>query len=144
MARLATRKNRLAREICAYPVGVRGNCPAPLAGGEGSILVQNRAEEESARRGLKKAGAELSTVEFFRVPTDRGWIRDFGPVFVRAQGGELAAPTGNSMPGQSMTTASVTPQPSRALRRSFASGRFLFTSLFIAGSVWSLKAAGLR
>jgi agmatine deiminase len=55
------------------------------------ILIQNRSEEESARRSLKKAGAELSAVEFFRVPTDRGWIRDFGPVFVRGQGGELAA-----------------------------------------------------
>src|ERR1700693_3899010 len=50
------------------------------------ILVQNRSEEESARRGLKKAGAELSAVEVFRVPTDRGWIRAFGPGFVRGRG----------------------------------------------------------
>jgi len=55
------------------------------------ILVQGREEEESAKRVLKKADAELAAVEFFRVPTDRGWIRDFGPIFVRSQGGELTA-----------------------------------------------------
>src|SRR5579862_3605515 len=55
------------------------------------ILVQGRAEEDAARRILKKAGAELAAVDFFRVPTDRGWIRDFGPIFVRDPHGELAA-----------------------------------------------------
>jgi len=55
------------------------------------ILVQGRGEEESAKRVLKKVDAELAAVEFFRVPTDRGWIRDFGPIFVRGQGGELVA-----------------------------------------------------
>ncbi len=55
------------------------------------ILVQDRAEEESAKRILKKAGADLAAVEFFRVPTDRGWIRDFGPIFVRGPQGDLAA-----------------------------------------------------
>lgn len=55
------------------------------------ILVQNGAEEGSARKTLKKAGADLAAVEFFRVPTDRGWIRDFGPIFVRGERGELAA-----------------------------------------------------
>jgi agmatine deiminase len=55
------------------------------------ILVQHRAEEESARRILRKAGADLAAVEFFRAATDRGWTRDFGPVFVRNDRGEVAA-----------------------------------------------------
>ena len=47
------------------------------------ILVQDRAEERAARRILQKSGAELSAVEFFIAPTNRGWTRDFGAIFVR-------------------------------------------------------------
>ncbi len=55
------------------------------------ILVQHRAEEESAKRILKKACADLAAVEFFRVPTNRGWTRDFGPTFVRDASGGITA-----------------------------------------------------
>ena len=47
------------------------------------ILVQDRAEEQAARRILQKSGAELAAVEFFVAPTNRGWTRDFGPIFVK-------------------------------------------------------------
>jgi agmatine deiminase len=47
------------------------------------ILVANADAERAVRGILNKAGANLSAVEFFRVPTNRGWIRDFGPIFVR-------------------------------------------------------------
>ena len=46
------------------------------------VLVDNVAREARARRLLTRAGADISRVEFFRFPTDRGWTRDFGPVFV--------------------------------------------------------------
>ncbi|MBI5178224.1 MAG: agmatine deiminase family protein [Nitrospinae bacterium] len=49
------------------------------------ILVNNAAHESLARRVLKKAGAAMENVEFFRFPTDRGWTRDFGPVFVTSK-----------------------------------------------------------
>jgi agmatine deiminase len=52
------------------------------------VLVANADEERAVRGILKKAGANLSAVEFFRVPTNRGWIRDFGPIFVRNEKGE--------------------------------------------------------
>ena len=55
------------------------------------ILVRHRAEEESARRILGKAGADLAAVEFFRAATDRGWTRDYGPIFVKNDRGEVAA-----------------------------------------------------
>ena len=55
------------------------------------ILVENPAMERAARRILKSAGANLSAVDFFQVPTNRGWIRDFGPIFVRNSKGETAA-----------------------------------------------------
>ena len=47
------------------------------------ILVQDRAEERAARRILQKSGADLSAVDFFVAPTNRGWTRDFGAIFVR-------------------------------------------------------------
>jgi agmatine deiminase len=54
------------------------------------ILIANADAERAVRGILKKAGANLSAVEFFRVPTNRGWIRDFGPIFVRNEKGERA------------------------------------------------------
>jgi agmatine deiminase len=47
------------------------------------IIINSKSHERSARRILTKAGVDLSRVEFFRWPTDRGWTRDFGPMFIR-------------------------------------------------------------
>ncbi|MFN2633258.1 MAG: agmatine deiminase family protein, partial [Thermoanaerobaculia bacterium] len=48
------------------------------------ILIDSAAHEARARRVLRRSGLEVPGVEFFRVPTDRGWIRDSGPAFVVA------------------------------------------------------------
>jgi agmatine deiminase len=55
------------------------------------ILVEDATTERAARRMLKSASANLSAVDFFRVPTNRGWIRDFGPIFLRKGKGGIAA-----------------------------------------------------
>lgn len=55
-----------------------------------NLLVENRAAESRVRSILKKSGANLAAVEFFRVPTDRGWMRDSGPICVRNDSGEVA------------------------------------------------------
>ena len=47
------------------------------------ILVQSRGEQREARRMIERSGANLAAVEFFVAPTNRGWIRDFGPIFLR-------------------------------------------------------------
>ncbi len=47
------------------------------------ILVNDHKHETRARRYLHRAGADLSRVIFHRFATDRGWARDFGPMFVR-------------------------------------------------------------
>jgi len=47
------------------------------------ILVNSQAHETSARRVLQKVGVDLARVEFFRFRTNRGWTRDFGPIFLR-------------------------------------------------------------
>ena len=49
------------------------------------ILVESKAHESKALRLLSRVGVDPSRVEFFRFPTDRGWTRDFGPIFVRAE-----------------------------------------------------------
>jgi agmatine deiminase len=54
------------------------------------LLVENRAAESRVRTILKKSGANLDAVDFFRVPTDRGWMRDSGPICVRNEAGEVA------------------------------------------------------
>ncbi len=62
---------------------VYGEIVRKLADGERvRLLVPSRAHEDRARRVLVRAGADLSAVEFVRIVTDRGWTRDFGPMFV--------------------------------------------------------------
>jgi agmatine deiminase len=46
------------------------------------LLVENRESESRVRAILAKAGVALEAVEFFYVPTDRGWMRDSGPIGV--------------------------------------------------------------
>jgi agmatine deiminase len=63
---------------------VYGEIVRKLAPGETvRILVTSRAHEAGARRVLGRLGVDAARVEFFRFPTDRGWTRDFGPIFVR-------------------------------------------------------------
>lgn len=50
------------------------------------MLVRSAAEERMARRYMERAGADVARVEFIRCPTDRGWTRDSGPLFVRRPG----------------------------------------------------------
>jgi agmatine deiminase len=54
------------------------------------LLVENRESESRVRTILNKSGAHLDAVDFFRVPTDRGWMRDSGPLCVRNDAGEVA------------------------------------------------------
>jgi len=54
------------------------------------LLVENGEAEARARAILKKAGAALEAVEFFRVATDRVWLRDSGPIGVKNTVGEVA------------------------------------------------------
>ena len=47
------------------------------------VLVRHRAEEKLARSYLQRAGCDLKKVQFIVHPTNRGWLRDSGPIFVR-------------------------------------------------------------
>ena len=54
------------------------------------LLVEDRTAESRVRSILKNSGANLGAVDFFRVPTNRGWMRDSGPICVRNEAGEVA------------------------------------------------------
>src|SRR6266852_3171599 len=47
------------------------------------LMVENSAAEKRVRSILEKADAHLEAVDFFQVPTDRGWMRDSGPICVK-------------------------------------------------------------
>jgi agmatine deiminase len=52
-----------------------------------NLLVENRAAESRVKAILRKSGAALDAITFFHVPTDRGWMRDSGPIGVAAESG---------------------------------------------------------
>jgi len=54
------------------------------------LFVENRAAESRVRAILKKSHVNLDNVTFFRVPTDRGWMRDSGPICVKNATGDVA------------------------------------------------------
>jgi agmatine deiminase len=49
------------------------------------IIINSKSHEDRARRLLFRTGVDPNQVEFFRFPTNRGWTRDFGPIFVRRE-----------------------------------------------------------
>ena len=52
------------------------------------LVVGSKTEEKLARRYLTRAGADVSRVEFIVHATNRGWMRDSGPVFVKRSKGK--------------------------------------------------------
>ena len=57
-----------------------------LAPGENlHILVNSARHRAAARRVLEAARVAPGRVRFFPFPTNRGWIRDTGPIFVRRE-----------------------------------------------------------
>ncbi|MDR3746408.1 MAG: agmatine deiminase family protein [Acidobacteriaceae bacterium] len=54
------------------------------------ILVNDEAAERRATGILKRGGANLARVRFHQWPTDRVWLRDSGPIFVKDADGKIA------------------------------------------------------
>lgn len=46
------------------------------------LLIRNRKDEKAARRVFKSNGISAKEIDFVRHPTDRGWTRDTGPIFL--------------------------------------------------------------
>lgn len=78
------------------------------------ILIRHPAEQKLATSYLKRAGCDLKRVQFIVHPTNRGWTRDSGPIFVRRKVGRSeGARRGHKyggrrdLPGQKNETAIV-------------------------------------
>jgi agmatine deiminase len=54
------------------------------------LLVQDAKEKSQVRGILKSSGVNLDAVDFLVVPTDRGWMRDSGPICVKNASREVA------------------------------------------------------
>ena len=55
-----------------------------------NILVNDETAQRRAEGALKRAGANMARLHFHCWPTDRVWLRDSGPIFVKNPMGELA------------------------------------------------------
>ncbi len=47
------------------------------------IVVESKEHEKKAKSVLTSAEVDLNNVEFYHLKTDRGWMRDSGPAFVK-------------------------------------------------------------
>jgi len=47
------------------------------------IIVENADHQIKAERVLKSIELNFDNIEFFRLPTNRGWMRDSGPAFLK-------------------------------------------------------------
>jgi agmatine deiminase len=66
---------------------VYGEMVKKISAGESiRLLVRHDADRQSARRILSLAGVDLRKIRFVTHPTNRGWTRDTGPIFVKSAG----------------------------------------------------------
>ncbi len=54
-----------------------------------TILVNDQRGERRARAALDRAGVDPARLRFLQFPTDRTWVRDYGPIFVTGPDGSL-------------------------------------------------------
>ncbi len=54
------------------------------------LLVNDLAAEQRATRMLRRQGANLARLHFHHWRTDRVWLRDSGPIFVKSPAGDLS------------------------------------------------------
>jgi len=47
------------------------------------ILVNSDMIRAQAQQSLRDIGVDMAAIEFFEIPTNRSWTRDFGPIFVQ-------------------------------------------------------------
>jgi agmatine deiminase len=52
------------------------------------ILVNDGEAESAVSRLLQQSRIDLRQIDFFRIPTDRSWTRDYGPMFVKSTDGQ--------------------------------------------------------
>ena len=78
------------------------------------LLIRHQKDKQFARHVFKSAGMDLRKVKFVAHPTNRGWTRDTGPIFVKSkpETGNRKRPSSIfiSTAGQNMKTGARTPR----------------------------------
>jgi agmatine deiminase len=64
---------------------VFGEMVRKISQGEIVRIIALPAVQRQAKSVLRRIGVDPKRIEFFGYPTNRGWTRDFGPVFVRKE-----------------------------------------------------------
>jgi agmatine deiminase len=54
------------------------------------ILVENDTHEKKAKKVLKSVGIDFDKIEFYKITTDRNWLRDAGAQFVKNEKGQIS------------------------------------------------------
>ena len=84
------------------------------------LLVESRQALSRVKAILRKSHVNLDNVQFLRIPTDRGWMRDSGPICVTSSG-EAAFNhflfNGWAKYANHKKDAQVVPRANRSLRR---------------------------
>ena len=123
VARLAAQRPRLAGQVRTsfrgFTARWRGKFPPARKSGSSS---GTNGTKTFARRVFKAVGVDLRKIPFVTHPTNRGWTRDTGPIFVRKRPAQsrLKPPLSISIStaGPNTTTGARTlrcPKPPRAV-----------------------------
>ena len=63
---------------------IYGEMVRKISAGENvRLIIRHKRDEAHARRVFKHVGVDLRRIQFVTHPTNRGWTRDTGPIFVR-------------------------------------------------------------
>ena len=68
-------------EVIAW---IYGEMVRKISAGENiRLIIRHKADETFARRVFRHVGVDLRKIKFVTHPTNRGWTRDTGPIFVK-------------------------------------------------------------
>jgi hypothetical protein len=71
---------------------IYGEMVRKISAGENiRLIIRHKRDEQFARHVFKHVGVDLRKIKFVIHPTNRGWTRDTGPIFVKRAAGILPA-----------------------------------------------------
>ena len=73
---------------------IYGEMARKISAGENiRLIIRHKKDELFARHVFKSVGVDLRKIKFVTHPTNRGWTRDTGPIFVKSETGDRKSET---------------------------------------------------